>query len=493
MPFRWGGVQAHRFWPRWRVVQEQVVVTSSLNEQHAVAVRDWLPRQRWYGDKSRELEHLAIDQLMAVELGSGVVTVMLLSCDFADGSRSVYFAPVLWGESGAGDASTHPFRDAFAEPEFLSWLHSGFAATRTADASDGRRLRWIAGAASSPGLAATRAAHVLGGEQSNTSVRFGNEAILKVFRKVQRGINPDPEILRFLSSHSQYRHAPAGLGTIELRQTPSSEPIVVGAMQAFVPNSGDAWTWLLEELRSLDEGTSKRVLTQLALLGQRTGDLHMALATASDDPAFSVEHIDAGYREHLHRRTAAELRRTLDAMRVQELRSDEQLSRLESRLTEMLDDDDVLNGLVLSRVHGDFHLGQVLRTSGDFVIIDFEGEPSRSFRERREKASPIKDVAGMLRSLDYAVATVLSEGVEPDRKDRLARFGTRAREAYTEAWLASVSANGRALAPTDADQFAKALSIFLVEKALYEVRYELDNRPGWIGIPLGALESLAGP
>ncbi|MDQ3539910.1 MAG: hypothetical protein M3440_04415 [Chloroflexota bacterium] len=467
------------------------MATSELTEQQNLALRDWLPRQRWYGDKSRYLEHVTVDHLTAMELDPGLVTVMLLSCDFADTARSTYFAPVLWGEAEAGGVSPHTLQDAFVEPEFLAWLYSGFADARTADVSEGRRLRWIAGAAFSPLMVAPRNGQVLGGEQSNTSVRFGNEAILKVFRKVEPGVNPDPEILRFLSTHSGYQHAPADLGTIELQQTTSAEPIILGAMQAFVPNSGDAWTWLLKELRTLNETSIELLLSEITLLGQRTGDLHLALATSSDDPAFSVGHISVGDRERLHRRIDAECRRTLDAVRSRGLRGEEQLVRFERRLTAMLAAADALDGLALTRVHGDFHLGQVLKAEEDFIIIDFEGEPSRPFHERREKASPLKDVAGMLRSLDYAVATAGSENPDPDLRDRLARFGLLAKQAYTETYLACVSAQGGALVPANADRFAAALSIFLIEKALYEVRYELDNRPDWIEIPLGALETLA--
>lgn len=467
-----------------------MVATSGLNEEHDISLRAWLPRQRWYGDKSRVLDQVAVDQLMTVELDPGLVTVMLVSCEFGDGSRAVYFAPVFWGEPETDDAPSPTPRDAFEHPEFLDWLCSGFADARMVMVPDGR-LRWISGAESGAVLADARNVHVLGGEQSNTSVRFGDEAILKVFRKVQPGINPDPEILRFLSTHSEYRHAPAHLGTIELQRTTSSEPTVIAAMQAFVPNSGDAWTWLLGELRTLDAETTEPLLGQVALLAQRTADLHLALVTGSDDPAFSVEHVDTGYRERLHRRIAGELLRTLDVLRIRGLRGDERLSDLEHRLTAMLANDAVLGGLALSRVHGDFHLGQVLKTSEDFVIIDFEGEPSRPFHERREKASLLKDVAGMLRSLDYAVATATSGEPDHGYRDRLARFGQLARQAFTGAYLEAVSADAGALVPADADEFAAALSFFLIEKALYEIRYELDNRPDWVEIPLGALETLA--
>lgn len=466
------------------------MTVSDLNERQRSVLREWLPQQRWYGDKSRPLKSVAVDQLLVVELDSELVDILLIECEFADADRSTYFAPVQWRERGVSDASP-PIQDGCSNPDFLAWLYSGFAEARTHDAHGNRLLRWIPGAAPRPMLSSRPEARVLRGEQSNTSIRFGDEAILKVFRRMQAGVNPDPEILRFLSGHTDYRHAPADFGTIELQQLASGEPIVIGAMQGFVANSGDAWAWLLEALQSLDDERGPQLLSQIALLGQRTGDLHLALATDTRDPTFSLARIDTRYRERLHQRIAAELRRTFEAVHAGKLRSHEQISSLEASLSAILRHHDVLEGLVLSRVHGDYHLGQVLKTDDDFVIIDFEGEPSRPFHERREKASPLKDVAGMIRSLDYAVASVLSGDIDPEVSERLVRFGGDAQEAYTDAYLKSVSVCEHALVPVHPDRFAAALSIFLIEKALYEVRYELDNRPAWIEIPLGALETLA--
>jgi maltose alpha-D-glucosyltransferase/alpha-amylase len=470
--------------------KEQALTTFELDEHQVTVLRDWLTQQRWYGDKSRSLEGVALDPLLVLELGSGPIDVMLIECEFTDTGRTTYFVPVQWREPDTSDASPG-IEDGFSDPHFLAWLYSGFAEARTRDALGGRQLRWVAGAGSGPMSSSRPEGRVLRGEQSNTSVRFGDEAILKVFRKIQPGVNPEPEVLRFLSAHTDYRHAPADFGIIELHQVASDEPIVIGAMQGFVANSGDAWAWLLGELRSLGQGSGHQLLAQIALLGQRTGNLHLALATDSDDPAFSLECIDSKYRKRLRRRIAAELHRTLEAVGARELRSKEQIADLEDRLTAKLSRDDVLEGLALSRVHGDFHLGQVLKTDDDFVIIDFEGEPSRPFRERREKASPLKDVAGMLRSLDYAIASVLSKDVDPDAREGLVRFGRQAEEAYIQAYLEAVSMDSRALTPAHADRFTPALSIFLIEKALYEVRYELDNRPSWVEIPLGALETIA--
>lgn len=461
-----------------------------VTERYERALLGWFPPQRWYGDKSRELARIAVDPLTEIDLGGHRVIVMLIACHFVNGSPSTYFVPVLSSDSDAVDDPLG-LLDPFGNPVFLEWLYSGFTEARTIDVRGGRTLSWIGGAAPVPPTTPSRDGRLLGGEQSNTSVRFGDEAILKIFRRVQPGINPDPELLRFLGSHTDYAHAPADLGTIELESATTSEPIVIGAMQSFVPNSGDAWIWLLQELRSPEEVTFSRLLSQIGLLGQRTADLHVALATATRNPAFTVEYVDAQYRERLRRRVRMELRSTFEALGDQYLRGEEQLAGLGRQLASLLDNVQALDDLALTRVHGDFHLGQVLKTVDDFTIIDFEGEPSRPFPERREKASPLKDVAGMLRSLDYAIASVSRETADPDRRVGLARFGSRVREAYVDSYLATMSRRDSTLVPIDDGRFAAALAIYLIEKTLYEVRYELDNRPGWIEIPLQALETLA--
>jgi len=452
-------------------------------------VRDWLTRQRWYGDKSRTLAHLDIDRLATVKVESGTISVTLLTCQYSDGSSSTYLAP-MEQVSDPGEGEPTSIQDAFALPAFLGWMYSGFEERRNYAAADGRTMRWISGAGSSPMPKDVPAARVLPGEQSNTSVRFGDTSILKVFRKVQPGVNPDPEILRFLSGRTEYRHAPADLGTVELHAAGSGEPVVLATMQGFVRNDGDAWTWLLDALRSRRDSTSQ-LLKQIALLGVRTGDLHLALATPSDEPAFCLERIDLPYRERLYQRINAELHRTIDAVLEANLRNSLQLSGLRDHLASMLARHEVLEGLPLFRVHGDYHLGQVLKTEQDFVIIDFEGEPSRSFEERREKASPLKDVAGMVRSLDYAFASVRMEGGEGEDGSPLVDLARQAQQAYITAYVESVTRGNSAILPTDAQVFSLALSIYLIEKALYEVRYELDNRPDWAEIPLQAIEAAA--
>lgn len=454
---------------------------------------EWLSRQRWYGDKSRRLDRVEVDQLSQLDLDGPVVELALITCEFADAPPSRYVVPIIQPESAASPSVPGEPIDAFAEPRFLVWLYAGFGPERTMPVHGSRSLRWIAGAAPLPPTSGVTAARLMQAEQSNTSVRFGDDVILKVFRKVQPGINPDPEILRYLAAHTDYGHAPADLGTIEIHDPASDEPVVVAAMQRFVPNLGDAWTWLLAELGGSITAGQDRLLGDIALLGRRTAELHLALGAGSDDPAFAVEPVVPAYLNRMRERLRTELDLTMDRLLGSSDLGVEQIDALRNQLVLKQAEVGGLDGASLCRIHGDFHLGQVLKTANDFVIIDFEGEPSRPFHERRAKASPLKDVAGMLRSFHYAVATTEGSSVEGNDVHSLHWFRAEAPRVYLHAYMETMAASGSRLVPAGALSFQSALDVFLIEKALYEVRYELDNRPAWLHIPLDALDALAVP
>ncbi|MBD0353846.1 MAG: maltose alpha-D-glucosyltransferase, partial [Rubrobacteraceae bacterium] len=355
----------------------------------------------------------------------------------------------------------------------------------------------------------------VGVEQSNSSVIIDELLILKAYRRLQRGTNPDLEIGRYLTEEVHFEHTPPLAGAIEYEE-PGGEPVTLALLQGFVANQGDGWSytvdylgrylehhlltsWSPEEQEGADaqrgepEGMETFFVGLMHTLGLRTGELHAALATPTDDEAFSPEPAPpeevAGWTDGV----VADLGRTFEILEQrrgglpEEVRPD--LDRLlASRETVAGRIGTIADGgfaAVKTRYHGDYHLGQVLVVNNDFEIIDFEGEPGLPLSGRRAKHSPLRDVAGMLRSFDYAAQAALSN-LGAERADRLEslelwveRWKRRAREAFLDAY--NEGARGCASYPENPDQFAKLVELFTFEKALYEIRYELDNRPTLVG------------
>jgi trehalose synthase-fused probable maltokinase len=322
---------------------------------------------------------------------------------------------------------------------------------------------------------------LLRGEQSNTSLRFGDALILKLFRRVQFGPNPEVEIGRFLTERTQFRGTPAVVGSLDY-QSPAGQTASLALLQTFQPNRGDAWKTTLERLRDVLQGADAQPSVQaLARLGATTGALHVALAQPGGGPDFDPERIDehdvAAWRGAMH----ADIEQVVQALSKRSIPIDAQL------LMRRVDGIQALRGALKTRHHGDYHLGQVLETpEGEFVVIDFEGEPSKPLAVRREKRSPLRDVAGMLRSFDYARHAALRAGDADDaqRRQRATAWYDAVRPAFLGAYLDAVRSSAPELLPAEVEPALRALE---TEKAAYEVLYELNNRPDWLPIPLAAL------
>jgi maltose alpha-D-glucosyltransferase/alpha-amylase len=357
----------------------------------------------------------------------------------------------------------------------------------------------------------------LGVEQSNVSIVFGDQIILKIYRRMREGEQPDVEVARHLTDVARYPHTPALVGTIEL-EGEGDAPAVLAAAFDFVPNQGDAWSAVLDGLSrhlegvDLIESDTAVENEPLALhfpldigplAGQRTAEMHLALAAAGGSPAFRPEPV-----------TAADLAAWADQATRE---ADALLTRLEAALSALPEDvavdaraliarrDDIAARLDAvraaepsgdkTRIHGDYHLGQVLVAQDDLVVIDFEGEPTRPLEERRARTSPLKDVAGMLRSFDYAAAVAWSrwreahEGEGEAARAKALAWRDATRGAFLKAYFDTLW--GAAPAP---GLTAALLDLFTLQKAIYEIGYELSNRPGWVRIPLaGVLDVLADP
>jgi maltose alpha-D-glucosyltransferase/alpha-amylase len=380
----------------------------------------------------------------------------------------------------------------------------------------------------------------IGGEQSNSSIVFGDQLILKIFRRTEMGINPDLEIGYFLTERAGFTHTPPVAGTIEYR-TKKGESAAIGILQKFVPNEGDAWRHTLDALSlyferavTRDVGELKDVrpatpfvdqlqratipqfaaelvgpyLENVKLLGQRTAELHVALASNIEDPGFVPEPFSVLYQRSLYQSMRSHsaqmfqlLKGNLKTLRGSVL--DDALKVLDSQNGVLNQFRSLLSRKIAAnrtRVHGDFHLGQVLYTGKDYVIIDFEGEPARPLTERRIKRSPIRDVAGMLRSFHYAAYTSLfgKLGSATVRPEDLSTVEPWAR-AWS-VWIGSTFLNSYlehavpgGFLPADRDEVNILLSVYLLEKALYELGYELNNRPDWVRVPIAGILQLLQP
>jgi maltose alpha-D-glucosyltransferase/alpha-amylase len=335
-------------------------------------------------------------------------------------------------------------------------------------------------------LRVTTPPRLSGAEQSNSSLICEERLILKLYRRIQMGMNPDLEISEFLTEVGFPSVAPVAGGLSYRRQ--KDEVATLGMLQAFVQSDGDAWEHALRELEFGGASAARSYAPFASLLGQRTAEMHRALATDVGNTAFTPEPTTPEYAASAVTEIGALAADALGMLRGQLPRLDAEDQRLgeevvagEERLLRRLDD---LREHPISahriRCHGDYHLGQVLFSGGDFVIVDFEGEPARPLAERRSKRWAMKDVSGMVRSFAYAATSA----------DRVT--GARWERAATGAFLASYwAAAGEApFVPSTGEERDLLMDAMLVEKALYELRYELNNRPDWVGIPLRGLHAL---
>jgi len=465
-------------------------------ERDLSASVDWLRNQRWFGDKSRTLSTMTLDNVAIGDTPTGSLALAIVRCVFDEGEDTRYFVPVIGvdAEMQASERTTtstrSTMRDALRDADVLAWFFESFRRGNVIDHSGTWRWQLLPGADVDLAPIDASDTRVMNVEQSNTSILFDHRVMAKVFRRLQPGINPDLEVTQYLTTVARYPHVPKlyGLFTLDV----SDQHLTLGVLQQFVPNVGDGWSWLLGELRALTPDRAQDLVQQVGLLGMRTGELHVALGAPSEDVAFAPEILDDRSVEALKMRVQSELDETLASLRTLGNKPAAVLAKLEHDLGARISEASALAGTLSIRVHGDYHLGQVLRTlERDFAIIDFEGEPSRSIAERRQKFSPLKDVAGMLRSLDYATGTVGREIEHSGHRELLARWGDQARRAFLAEYSRAVEAGDKRLTPATSDAFDSGLHVLEIEKSLYEARYEMNNRPDWLDIPWSALLGLA--
>ena len=523
-----------------------------------VALPRWLPWRRWFGGKARAIDRVEIVDAVPVAMPPRLARLALLRVRYARGGEELYAVPLAFaaGEHAAevrrelpgaevmevtAGAERGIVYDADRDPAFGRALLEAVARSGRFEGSGGTLVAFQGGALArfAPDIGRLEP-RPLGVEQSNTTLRFGDHLVLKLFRRTEPGPNPDLEVGAFLTDVASFPHTPATLGGLEYRPR-RGEAIALGILQVFVENEGDAWSFTLRAVsealgrargRSAPPAWEGHLLDLAAagppawardlagayldvagLLGRRTAELHLALAGGRDVPGFEPEPFAPSDRAALREGVAALVRRNLALLceRLGELPAAAR-ARAEMVLAHEREligasqglGEQRLEGLRI-RTHGDYHLGQVLWTGRDFVVIDFEGEPAQPLAERRTKRSALRDVAGMVRSFHYAAYYGL---ISPSRSERMASSppererpeprGSDPLAPWAHAWYRAAAtaflrsylgtARGAPFLPPGADELRALFDLFLVEKAAYELGYELDHRPEWVALPLQGLE-----
>ena len=423
------------------------------------ALIDFVTGQRWYGSKSRDVSHASVIDRATLRDTDPKLDLLIVEIRFDTGTHETY--QLLTDESF----------DALADPRHVRELVHMMRGDVRVPGADGV-VEFNVADRLAGGTQELREARVVSSEQSNSSVIFDDELILKVFRRLEAGVNPELELLRFLTERGFENIAQLGGW---YAYTGKQMDATLGILQRFVANGEDGWERALDTLDSAPDA----FLDTLRRLGEVTGKMHTVLGSDSNDVNFAPEQTSVESLGLLTATVDEEIESVFtglpeDVAELDPIRGRGEEVRERLRLLTNLGG----VGRVI-RHHGDFHLGQTLWATDDWVILDFEGEPARSLPERRRKRSPLRDVAGMLRSFAYAAsAAQLLRDVEPPPG-----WEDRARSEFLAGYRETIDPN---LVPSG-PSMEKLLAVFELEKAVYELRYELNNRPEWVRIPVAGI------
>jgi maltose alpha-D-glucosyltransferase/alpha-amylase len=514
---------------------------------------NYMIKMRWFGGKGRAIESIKIIKHARIPMQDDYALILLIEVYYDSGLPETYQLPVAFGKGEFGNkiaencpqsvicrlrigAEDGILYDAIYGYDFQHVVFYKMSQNQSISLKNSKIDFY-----GNKNLKKHIQEHskiqprVLSAEQSNSSIIYDNRYFLKVYRKVDRAINPDLEIVQFLTEHAKFKNVPPFVGAVEWKY--ENAGMVLALMQEVVENSGDAWTYMLdrldhfnerilsdkeakslpelvgnilapvgyedmpEEMKGLLEGP---VAERAHLLGIRTGEMHLALASGADFPNFAPEPYSLHYQRSLYaglqslvRGTFSNQSRNLSKLPAEMKQEAEHVLGLKDEILQVFKNIYKKKiDVVKIRIHGDYHLGQVLFTGKDFVITDFEGEPARSYSERRLKRSPLRDVAGMIRSFHYAAygGLFLDNQI---RKEDISRL-----EPYAEQWYHYMSGffmkaymetvKGSGFIPKSKDDLNTLMTTFLLEKAIYELNYELNNRPDWLVIPLRGIKELVG-
>jgi maltose alpha-D-glucosyltransferase/alpha-amylase len=520
-----------------RVDFTQIFMHVSRERLRDEVLLPYLKGRRWFAAKNEAIADLSVASIAPWKGESGNTwRIAFVDVTLGSGNTQRYFLPIaLEWESRDHDPLERyaPFaiakvrhRDrvgyfyaAFANPDFARDMARAMGGNSQAPLGEGRlafssTARFAALAAGLDEPSRTPAL-----EQSNTAVFFGSKLFLKGYRRLRPGVNPELELGRFLTEVSPFPHIAPVLGAVEYQEPNAAEPATLAILQQFIENQGDLWTLTCQHLgRALrmpaadaatiaPEGAGESAaagfhLGRMGLLGRRIAEMHRALCVTTGDARFDPEPVTAddfgAWKDSIEREldaTLAAVESILPGLAEAARAEVEPVVAARERIRARVRAATVpLDGLVKTRYHGDLHLGQVLVAQDDFIIVDFEGEPGRSIEERRAKSCVLRDVAGMLRSFSYAAhAAMLRREPGSDASgggaQALAQWERDAARHFLEGYLKA--AQGVASVPADPASCRALVDLFLLEKALYELRYEIANRPDWVAIPARGLTELA--
>lgn len=529
---------------------QEDVVLAALKSGLPAALPQFLTKQRWFGGKARAIRSVEISDIVPFFSGTLRSFFILAQVEYASGSAETYDillvrAPELTTQSDASllriqsENLNHEilFKDALTDEVFLTGLLDAIANGLTWRGARGQVRAIFTPALTSlwPASQGPLRPVLMNAEQSNSSVVYEKRLVLKIFRRLEEGRNPDLEIGSFLTAKTSFRNVPPLAGHVEyLNEAGNSTALAI--LQGYVANQGDAWRFTLKSLaeyyenaprlgalganhlpgeplltlsgEAIPDEAKRRIgpyLEAAALLGRRTAELHLALASVPEEPDFAPQPFTAADRQAVANSALQLL--TANFALLRRLRNDmpdhvrdeaDNVLKLEEVARRRFQ---LLTGLkssaTITRIHGDYHLGQVLYTGDDFVIIDFEGEPARPLEERRRKRSPLQDVAGMLRSFHYAAYAPLLQQESSTRspQEELQILAHEAR--YWQKWVSAAFlktylefTRNSIFIPQDREELALLLDVYLLDKAIYELGYELNNRPSWVRIPLDGIAQL---
>jgi trehalose synthase-fused probable maltokinase len=498
-------------------------VLDALGQLSADDLLRFLNRQRWFGAKGGDPSNARIRDAVVLPWGGGAMAIARVDVGTTSGTQTFQLpvatrpAPFDDADAVIAQQGNAVLVDATRLEAFRLGLGEAAAYGARAETNG---LRWVAEPAGEGSMTAEVASPVClvppltsrlsSAEQSNTSIVFDDSSILKLFRTLQAGVQPDVEMTHFLTTRAGFANTPRLLATFRFER--DGEVTTAGMVQRFLPNSSDAWSYALsrgERYFTAPRGTDapNDFTADARRLGAITRAMHDALASNEDEPDFAPEPVDPDDLDMLVARVQQQIRDGLKLLELQITngtlpkertaeagalvrRQDHYLGWV-NELDDSLTDD---AGMKI-RTHGDYHLGQVLRTvSGDFMIIDFEGEPARPLAERREKTSPLRDVAGMLRSFAYAAATLGMQSekrLDPATRElRIARWERDVRAAFLAGYLESGERDEADYLPEEQTHVRQLIALFETEKAFYELAYELNNRPAWAWIPMRGISKL---